>query len=139
MGMLFCILKTLVCYFIFIAIGTNIVGTIFRGLIPGYREDEHGNLFMREYISSGKSILTTLIFISLSLIYFYLLYHYFNIWVVVAALILALTTLPDILFELKTGEMVNIKNMPKRKIDIFFSIISWLVLPLIWYALCYLK
>jgi hypothetical protein len=113
------------------------MGTVVRGLIPGYWKDKDGTLFMREDISSFKSILTTLIFFFLGLIYIYLLYHYFNIWLVTAALILTITSLPDILFELKTGEKVNMKNMPKRTIDIFLSIISWLVLPLIWYALCY--
>lgn len=119
-------------------IGTNLIGTTVRGLIPGYWNDEDGNKFMREDISSGKSIFTTLIFFCLGLLYFYLLYRYFNIWLVVAAAILALCTLPDILFELKTGEKVNVKNMTKRPIDILCSILSWLVLPLIWYSLCYL-
>ena len=138
MDILFCILKTVICYFLFIFLGTNLMGTVVRGLIPGYWKDKNGTLFMREDISSWKSILTTLFFFFLGLIYFYLLYHYFNIWLVIAASTLTITTLPDILFELKTGEKVNMKTMPKRSIDIFFSIISWLILPLIWYALCYL-
>jgi hypothetical protein len=139
MDILFCILKTVICYFLFIFLGTNLIGVIARGLIPCYWKDESGNKFMREDISSAKSILTSLIFFLLGLIYLYLLYHYFNIWLAISATVLAITRLPDILFELKTGEKVNVKNMPKRTIDIFFVTISWLVLPLIWYALCYLQ
>ena len=81
----------------------------------------------------------TILFSIVSVAYFYALYHYWNIGIMTAGLLLMFTRLPDLLFEMKTGEKINSTNMPKKPIDVMLNILSWLALPLIWYSLCYIK
>ena len=81
----------------------------------------------------------TLLFIVISILYIYGLYHFWNIGIMIAGLILIFTRLPDLIFEMKTGDKLNSKNMPKRHIDKICTILSLLTLPLIVYSLYYLK
>ena len=81
----------------------------------------------------------TILFSIVSVAYFYALYHYWNIGIMTAGLLLMFTRLPDLLFEMKTGEKINSTNMPKKPIDVMLNILSWLALPIIWYSLCYIK
>lgn len=120
-------------------VGTNLLGMIVRGIRPTNVKDSEGNLTPIENISSNTSIVMTIIFIAISFLYFFALFHYWNIGILSAGLILMFTRLPDLLFEMKTGSKINSKNIPKRPIDILCNILSWLALPLVWYSLCYLK
>jgi len=139
MTILFCILKSIFVYFILMLIGTNLLGMAVRGIIPSYKKDNHGNLQLVEVITSSKSILITIFLSLVCILYIYGLFYYWNIGLAVAGIILMLTRIPDLLFEMKTGEKVNFKNMPKRPIDIFCSLLTWGELPLIWYSLCFLN
>ena len=138
MDIFICLIKTLVAYFIFMIVGTNLLGMVMRGLVPGYRKDDLGNLMLVEDISSSKSIIMTLISLLVSAIYFFALFHYWNIGIVIAAAIMTFGRLPDLLLEMKTGEKLTQENMTRRPIDVFFTALSWATLPLIWYSLCYL-
>lgn len=139
MTIFICIIKTILGYFILMFAGTNLLGLIVRGLTPTYRKDENENLIMVENIPSSKSIITTIIFSFIGILYFFALYHYWNIGIAIAGAIMMFTTLPDLLFEMRTGEKISSNNMSKRPIDIFCTAISWIALPLIWYSLCYLN
>lgn len=132
------IVKTIIGYFAFMFIGTNLLGMIMRGILPSYYKED-GKLFLIEDISSSKSIVMTLLFLAIAIAYLYLLYHFWNIGIFLAGLIMMLTNLPDLLFEMRTGEKINFKNMPKKPINNICSLLSWLSLPLIWYSLYYLK
>jgi hypothetical protein len=120
-------------------VGTNLLGIVVRGLKPTHVKDNQGNLFDLENTSSSSSIIMTIIFSIIILAYLYALYHFWNIGILAAGVILIVSRLPDLLFEMKTGKRLDLKNMPKRPIDKVLSILSWLALPLIWYSLCYIK
>ncbi len=134
-----CIIKAIVGYFILMFIGTNLLGMVVRGFLPSYKKDSEGNLNTIVDTSSTSSVVMTIIFIVISIFYLFALYHFWNIGILIAGLILMYARLPDLLFEMRTGEKLNLSNMPTRPIDVLFNILSWLVLPLIWYSLCYLK
>lgn len=134
-----CILKAIAGYFILMFVGTNLLGIVVRGLRPTFKKDSDGNLVSIVDTSSTGSIIMTILFSIISILYFYVLYHYWNIGIMTAGLILMFTRLPDLLLEMKTGEKISSSNMPKKPIDVMFNILSWLALPLIWYSLCYLK
>ena len=68
-----------------------------------------------------------------------MLYYYWNLGIALAGFILTITRLPDLLYEMKTGEKISFKNMQKNTIDVVCNLLSWLTLPLIWYSLCYIK
>lgn len=120
-------------------VGTNLLGIVVRGFRPTFKKDSDGNLASIVDTSSTGSIIMTILFSIISVAYFYALYHYWNIGIMTAGLLLMFTRLPDLLFEMKTGEKVNSTNMSKKPIDVLLNILSWLALPLIWYSLCYLK
>ena len=139
MDIFICIVKSIIGYFVLMLIGTNLLGIVVRGLKPTHVRDSDGYLLEIENISSNKSIIMTIIFSIITVVYLYALYHYWNIGILAAGLILMVSRLPDLLFEMKTGNKLNLKNMPKRPVDILLSIVSWIALPLIWYSLCYIK
>lgn len=138
MSIFICILKAIFGYFILMFVGTNLLGLVVRGIIPSYRKDNEGNIILIQDITSVKSIIITIVFFIITVLYFYALYHYWNIGIVIAGAIMMFTRLPDLLFEIKTGEKINYKNIIKKPIDIFCTLLSWAALPLIWYSLCYL-
>jgi len=137
MEIFLCLIKTIVAYLVFMIVGTNLLGMVMRGLIQSYRKNDVGDLTLIEDITSSKSIITTVFFLLVSSLYFIALYHYWNIGIVTAAAIVMLARLPDLLLEMKTGEKLTSKNMTKRPIDVFLTILSWAALPLIWYSVCY--
>lgn len=127
--------KTILTYIILMLLGTNLIGLTFRGILTEYRKDEQGKLTEVGNVKSVTSILTTVVFFTISVAYYYILYNNWGILMALAAAMLMFTRLPDLLFEMKKGESVNMKNMPKQPIDIICSIISWLAFPVIWIAL----
>lgn len=134
-----CILKAIAFYLILMFAGTNLLGVVVRGIRPTLKKDSDGNLISTVDTTSTGSIIMTILFSLITIAYFYALNHYWNILIMTAGLILMFTRLPDLLFEMKTGEKINSTNMPKKPIDVMLNILSWLALPLIWYSLCYLK
>jgi len=133
------IIKAIIGYVIIIFAGTNLIGIIVRGIIPSYKKDETGNLTLVEDLTSVRSIIITVFSFLLCIAYFYALYHYWNIGVVIAAVIVMFSRLPDLLFEMKTSEKINFRNMPIRPIDVICNVLFWVALPLIWYSLTYLN
>ena len=120
-------------------IGTNVLGMIVRGIAPSYKRDELGNLHPIDQINSRGGIVIAIISSLVGVIYIYALYHYWNIGIAIAGVFLIISRLPDLLYEMRTGEKISFNNMPKRPIDIVCTLLSWGALPLIWYSLCYLS
>lgn len=139
MTILICVLKSILGYFILMLIGTNLLGIIVRGIVPSYKKDELGNIQLAEDINSKAGISITIISSLLLILYIYVLYHYWNIGIAIAGVLLIISRLPDLLYEMKTGEKISLKNMRKRPIDIVCNLLAWISLPLIWYSLCYLN
>jgi hypothetical protein len=131
--------KSLVGYFILMLIGTNLLGLVVRGLFPSYNRDSLGNLRLVDNTHTRSSILVTFFSGIICLIYIYGLYYYWNIGISLAGVLILVSRLPDLLYEMRTGELISLKNMRKRPIDIVCSFLLWGTLPLIWYSLCYLK
>ncbi len=126
--------KTILAYIILMLLGTNLLGMSIRGLVTSYKKNEQGGLGVVENVRSTTSILMTTVFILITVVYYYILYTNWNLFMVLAAAMLMFSGLPDVLFEMRTGESVSKQNMPKRPIDIICSIIYWLALPVVWLA-----
>lgn len=139
MNILISILKTIIAYLILLFVGTNLLGIVFRGLLPTHRKDSDGNLVVLINPANTRSTIITVIFTLISVLYLYALYHFWNVGIMLSGLIIMLTRIPDLLFEMKTGERIKLKNIPKQPIDIFCTILSWFALPLIWCSFYYLK
>jgi len=134
-----CLLKVVVAYFILMFLSTNLLGFVVRGLVPPYKNDSNDNPYLAKEIASFNraGIVVIILFIILSIFYYIILYHYWNIGVVSAAAMLMFPGIPDLLFEIRTGENSTPKNNPKKVIDFLCStIFYWAALPDLWFSLC---
>lgn len=129
------IIAAILGYIILMLVSVNVVGGIVRGLVSGNPD----NAVVTENISESKSIVTTVIFSLICIVFLYALFHFWNIGVVLAAVMLMISRIPDLLFEIRTGQKITQSNMPKRPIDVMFNIIGWLALLVLWYSLYYLQ
>lgn len=124
-------LKAIAAYFVLLIVGTNLIGVVIRGFIVA--DTSNSNELAREaYGKAGHT--TTLIFVFLLIGYLYALYHFFNIWVLIAAVILIVGRIPDLLWEIRNGKKITLRNMPKNFSGQFLNILGWGVFPLLWYA-----
>ena len=88
-----------------------------------------------------QSLYSEIIFLVFSIIlaagYFYAINHFYNILLVIAAVLIMVSRLPDLLTEIRTGEKTTKKNMKNKTIDIIFNVLFLIAIPLIWYSFKY--
>lgn len=134
------ILISVVFYFILMLLGTNLLGLFVRGLFLNPELDklkEEGHEFIKNEIEksqrAGKWVnITALVLI---IVYFYLLFHFWNIGVVVAAIILMIGRLPDLLWEIKHGKKTDPMLMKKNAMYYISAFLPWLALPVLYFSL----
>ena len=134
-----CIFKTIIGYFIIMFAGSNLLGLVVRGLVQPSQKIDTESTLESEDIAKPTCVIMTIIFSLLVLLYYYALYHFWNIGVVIAAAMVMFPRIPDLLFEIETGKKTTLKTMRKNPLDIFCSITVWIALPVLWYSLCYLN
>lgn len=134
-----CILKAVLGYVLLLFVGTNLIGLMVRSLLEASPKNAGNFVFNSGMSRPTNIIITLLIGLSASLLFLSALYYFFNTGLVIAATMIMLARLPDLFFEIKTGQKITFKALPKRPIDIVCTIIFWAALPVVWYSLCYLK
>lgn len=138
--MIFNILKTLLFYFVLMYLSTNLLGLFIRSIFSNPELDRlkqvGHELIKREVEKSQRAEkwvnITALIFI---IVYFYLLFYFWNIGVVVAAIIIMAGRLPDLLWEIKHGKRVNPQLMGKNALYYLISFLPWLALSVLYFSL----
>jgi len=68
--------------------------------------------------------------------YFGLLTYYWNFGLSLAAAMTMLARLPDLLWEIRTGQRVTRKNAPQGAQYLFGLVLLYGALPVVWYSLC---
>jgi hypothetical protein len=63
------------------------------------------------------------------------LYHFWNVSLAVAADMLMVARVPDLIWEIRTEEKVSAHNMPKGVVHFVGGLLIWLAFPLVWYSL----
>lgn len=134
------LIKAILGYFVFMFIGANLIGFIVRQIYKaGLTNDlQHLKVVVRHDLKS-IDIIISIFFFLVTVAYLYAVYYYFNIGVLICAAIIMIARLPDLLFEIKVGQKINFRTMPKKPFDVFISILSWAVFPLLWYSLYILQ
>jgi hypothetical protein len=135
MEILILIVKTVIAYLVIMFLSTNLLGFFVRGIIPSVQGDINGYLIETD-IKSTKSIMLTISSFLIILIYIFFLYEYFNYGMALAAIIIMIARLPDLLMEMKTGDKKAYKSASKKPIGILTSAMTWGVFPLIYYSFC---
>lgn len=137
-----CLVKAVVGWVILMLVGTNLTGFIVRGIVPPPAAREEKNRmthpFVQEMMDQHRraNVGVTILFAALSLVYLYALLRFWNIGVVAAAVMLMLARLPDLLWEIRTGQKVTTRFAPKGSGGILAKLMSWGALPVLWLALC---
>jgi len=139
--MMIIIIKAIIGWLILMTVGSNLIGLIVRSMAEPVLGNDVDDPFLNRMKSKHKrtGIFFAILFSLVSILYFYLLYHYWNIGVVIAAAMVMFSRIPDLLFEMKTGKKITFVTMPKNPIDYFTTVIQWVALPLLWYSLYCMK
>ena len=138
-----CILKAIFAWVLLVIVGMNLLGLIVRGLFwspprPTDVSDRLTDLLERETkrLSLANVVMTT-VPLTLTIGLFVVLVYFWNIGLVLAAAMILIGRLPDLLFEIRTGTKVNQSNAPMGVAHILGFLIMLGALPLVWYSLCH--
>lgn len=135
------ILITIVFYIILMLVSTTLLGLFVRGLFVNPELDklkaETKNDFIKEEIEKSKRAdkwLNVVAFLAI-IGYLYATFHFWNIGVTVVAVILMIARLPDLLWEIKSGQKITIYSMPKNTLSFITTFLMWVSLPALYYFL----
>lgn len=131
------ILITFFSWLALVLVGINLVGMLVRGLISNPEMDKlaaEGHEFVKKLAREHQEAEKKVNYVALLLILIYLgaLFYFWNIGVVVAAVMIMIARIPDLLWEMKYGR-AKIKDMPP--IYMLTLLIMLAALPVLWYAL----
>jgi hypothetical protein len=138
-----CILKTLAAWLIFMIVGTNLVGWVVRGFYdwtpaPTAELSDPARAFFDREIKrmNVASIVMTLLGAMVLAAYLFALFYFWNSLLAIAAAIPMAARIPDLIWEIRTGQKVTTRTGPKGLLGILTTIADWAAIPLVWYALC---
>ena len=115
----------------------NLIGMLLRGLVSNPEIDQlatEGSDFIKKIAKEHQEAEKKVNFVALALIIVYLvaLYYFWNVWIVVAALMIMAARIPDLLWEMQHGR-ANVKKMPA--IYHLTLLVMLAALPVLWYGL----
>ena len=115
-----CILKSIVAWAVLTFVSTNLIGFVVRGILwspPDVEapDERVAELFRHETrrMSVGN-VAMTLLSILVTAAYLFVLFHFWNVWLAVAALLAMATRLPDLMWEIRTGRACYTTERPER-------------------------
>jgi hypothetical protein len=129
-------------------IGSNLLGFIVRGFLgqgTPAEPPENGSAANTFIVRERKSMKTSYVAMTVLAIcvcfgYYWALFHYLGgALAVIAGAMLMVSRFPDLLVEVRTGKRTTRKSMSRTPLDFFMTALTWLALPLMWFALCYHK
>ncbi len=109
---LFAIIKAIVSWLVLAFIITNLLG----------------------FAARNQSNFVNVISIFLMGFFFYLLLRYLHPGFMIAAVILSLGRIPDLVWELEHRQQISYKNMQNKAINIISSMLLWGALPVLFWA-----
>ena len=134
------IIVSLVAWFIIMLISVNLLGYVVRGLLwsPTSMEEKVAEIVFkdipdREPMTPIFNFVITLVAFVFTVAYFFVLYHFWNIGLVIASGIIMLSRLPDLLWEIKNGVKVTRNTGPK--LSSLLAMEFLITIPLVWYSL----
>ncbi len=134
------ILISVVFFFILMYLSVNLLGLFVRGLFSNPELDrlkQEGHEFIKHEIEKSQRADKWINFIALILIvtYLYLLFHFWNIGVMAAAIIIMAGRLPDLIWDIEHGKKTDPKLMKKNALYYISAFLPWLAFPVLYYSL----
>lgn len=134
------VLISVLSFFALMYLSVNLLGLFVRGLFPKLELDrikkeglEHIKRNIKEY--QHQQIWITLVALILNIAFFYLLFRIWNIGVVIAAVIIMVGRLPDLLWDIRHGKRTDPKLMKKNALYYLSAFLPWAALPVLYYSL----
>lgn len=121
-------------------LSVNLLGLFVRGLFSNPELDrlkQEGHEFIKHEVEKSQRADKWVNVIALILIfgYLYALFHFWNIGVVTAAVIIMVGRLPDLLWDIEHGKKTNPKLMKKNVLYYISAFLPWLAFPVLYYSL----
>lgn len=135
------VMKAIIAWVIMILVGINLIGFLVRGLCWSPPSSDAPTERMQKRLAdwSRRVVATNIAMTLLSLVlmvgYLFMLFFYWNVGLVIAAVLLMASRLPDLFLEIRTGNKVSKHSRPKGAVYTMANFIIWLALPLIWFSL----
>ena len=136
------IVLSIVGYVVLLLLSTNLVGMVVRGFFPNPQLQEIKSRKNLGVVPKNKikkmdiaDVLITIVSIVVLAVFLYLLYRYLNIWAMGAAVVMMIARIPDLLREIKNKQVILPKYMKKDLTFYITTIMSWLPLPMLWWAI----
>lgn len=131
---------TIIGYFVLLYLSVNLLGFLVRGLFTDPELDrlkKKSHDFIKREIEKSERADKWINILALILIvgYFFVLVHFWNWGVAAVALILILSRLPGLLWEIKHGKRAVSKNLKISSFYFVDIILMWSAFPLLYYFL----
>jgi len=139
------ILTSVAFYFVLMLLSVNLLGLFVRGLFSNPELDklkQTGHEFIKHEIKKSQradKLINTVAFVFI-ITYFYFLLHFWNIGVMLVAIIIMAGRFPDLLWEIKHGKKMtysNANSLPKNALFFITAFLPWIGLPVLYYFLYY--
>ena len=127
-----CILKAITAGVIMLIVGSNLIGLIVRGLfwspptVDAPNDDPVQELLARE--SSRLSLANramTFASVILAAAYLFALFHFWNLGLALAGVLIMTARLPDLIREIRTGRKPARKDLPRGPVYLLASTFLW--------------
>lgn len=139
------ILISIVFYFVLMWLSINLLGLLVRGLFTNTELDklksETKHDFIKEEIEKSERAdkwINLIAFLGI-IGYLYATFHFGNIGITAVAIVLMIVRLPDLIWEIKTGQQHNrvasALSMPKNALHYITSFFTFAALPALYYFL----
>jgi hypothetical protein len=112
-------------YFILMFLTTNLVGLFVRGFFV--KKETGKDTDLSDHMMTVFSALFLAAFL-------FALLNFINVWALLAAALLGVGRLPDLIWEIEHKAKISAKNMPKTPLYVVISILDWLALPITIFA-----
>jgi len=124
-------------WLILMFIGTNLIGVVMRGIFRPSLDRFNSNPVLASMAARANKTLTvsTIAAVVLGVAYLYALGYFWNLGVVAGAVLLIVSRIPDLVWEIQSGERVTASNGPNGSLAIVSTGLSWAALPVLWFAL----
>jgi hypothetical protein len=127
---------TLISWFALMFVSTNLTGLLFRGLATNAELEElvsDNEILARHHRNSERK--TNIISALLIVAFLSMIYYFWNAGLVIAAIMLMFSRIPDLIWEIKSGKKLELADMKKPKLFLLTTAISWASLPVVWYSI----
>ena len=134
------ILISIAFYFILMYLSVNLLGLLVRGLFSNpelekLKQESHEFIKHEIVLSERANKWINIIALILILVFFFLLFHFWNVGVVAAGVMIMVGRLPDLVWEIKHGRKTNLKLMKKNLLFYISAFLPWVAYPVLYYFL----